>query len=75
MQRLCLKDDIEAPDVPGTDDKLPDAGMLVHAEYTMHGHFRYLRNLFGRVEKLRVLPRPGLRHAGRVPVGLRRPGG
>ncbi len=48
-----LRDDIETPDLPGKDDKLPDDGMLVHSEYTMHGHFRYLRRLFGNVGKYR----------------------
>ncbi|MHB9117308.1 MAG: transposase [Burkholderiales bacterium] len=48
------RDDIEVPDVPRPDDKLPDEGMLVHAEYTMHGHFRYIRNLFGSVGKFRL---------------------
>ena len=48
-----LRADIETPDLPDKDDKLPDDGMLVHAEYTMHGHFRYLRGLFGKVGKYR----------------------
>lgn len=48
-----LRDDIEMADTPARTDKLPDKGMLVHGEYTMHGHFRYLRNLFGHVGKFR----------------------
>lgn len=48
-----LRDDIETPDEPGRDERLPDCGMLVHSEYTMHGHFRFLKNLFGSVGKFR----------------------
>lgn len=48
-----VREDIETPDLPGKDQRLPTDGMLVHGEYTMHGHFRYLRSLFGSVGKFR----------------------
>lgn len=45
--------DIESPDLPLKEEKLPDAGMLVHAEYCLYGHFLALKRLFRGVEKVR----------------------
>ncbi|EQD59031.1 hypothetical protein B1B_08364, partial [mine drainage metagenome] len=35
------------------EDRLPAKGMLVHAEYTLHGHFMALRRLLQATEKVR----------------------
>lgn len=52
--RGALRDDIEAPErFDGHDDMLPEKGMLVHAEYTLHGYFTALRKLFRNVGKVR----------------------
>ena len=40
----------EAPDAPR---RLPTQGVQIHAEYTLYGHFFFLRQLFSGVEKLR----------------------
>jgi transposase-like protein len=50
-----LKDriDVEAPLTQDFDTKLPARGMQVHPEYTLYGHFFFLKRLFGGVEKVR----------------------
>jgi hypothetical protein len=45
--------DLEAPEHVVIEDKLPDAGMLIHADYTLHGFFVALRRMFENVEKVR----------------------
>lgn len=46
--------DIDAPDAMDTkEEALPDEGMLVHAEYTLYGHFMRLEKMFKGVEKVR----------------------
>ncbi len=45
--------DIEAPDSMKPDEALPDHGMLVHAEYTLYGHFMRLEKLFKGTDKIR----------------------
>jgi hypothetical protein len=50
---LSPRDDLEAPELLTDDQGLPDRGMLVHADYTMYGHFQYLRRMLGRVGKVR----------------------
>lgn len=46
--------DVDVPEVMRAGDvKLPDRGMLVHAEYTMHGFFAMLAGMFRNVEKVR----------------------
>ncbi len=47
------REDVEAFEVQSPDRRLPAKGMQIHAEYTLYGHFFYLRALFGGVEKLR----------------------
>ena len=37
----------------GAGGQLPTRGVQIHAEYTLYGHFFFLRELFGGVEKLR----------------------
>lgn len=48
-----LKADIESPEHVTQYDKLPEKGMQVHAEYTLHGFFIALRKMFRNVEKVR----------------------
>lgn len=46
--------DVDVPEVMAASArKLPDRGMLVHAEYTMHGFFAMLAGMFKNVEKVR----------------------
>ena len=47
------REDAEVSETPDRGKRLPTKGMQVHAEYTLYGHFFYLRQLFGGVEKLR----------------------
>jgi transposase-like protein len=47
------REDIEVFEEKDYDLRLPADGMQVHAEYTLYGHFFFLRNLFGGVEKVR----------------------
>lgn len=45
--------DTEISEKQDEDTMLPISGMQVHAEYTLHGHFFFLRKLFNNVEKVR----------------------
>jgi hypothetical protein len=45
--------EIEASDDPGEHIRLPVEGMQIHEEYTMYGHFLFLKKLLGNVDKLR----------------------
>ncbi len=45
--------DVEAPLSQSFDTALPNKGMQVHGEYTLYGHFLYLKRLFGGIEKVR----------------------
>jgi transposase-like protein len=45
--------DVEVSETQDTDRRLPTKGVQIHAEYTLYGHFFYLKMLFGGVEKLR----------------------
>lgn len=47
------REDVEVSETQDTDRRLPTKGMQIHAEYTLYGHFFYLKMLFGGVEKLR----------------------
>lgn len=47
------RDDIESPDAPSPLDRLPEYGMQTHGEYTMYGHFFFLKRLLGNVKKWR----------------------
>ena len=47
------REDIEDFEVPDRTTQLPDAGMQIHAEYTLYGHFFLLQRLFSGVEKIR----------------------
>lgn len=45
--------DMDAPEHVALEDKLPDSGMLVHAEYTLHRFFIALRQMFQSAGKVR----------------------
>jgi len=47
------REDVEVFETQSPDRRLPAKGMQLHAEYTLYGHFFYLRELFRGVEKLR----------------------
>jgi len=46
-------DDVEVFDRKDSDEKLPDYGMQIHAEYTLIAHFYFLKKLLGNVDKWR----------------------
>lgn len=50
----AVRSDVDMPENIGKEVKLPDRGMLVHAEYTMHGFFTMLAGMFRNVEKVRL---------------------
>lgn len=50
---LTPRDDLESPELLTDDQGLPERGMLVHADYTMYGHFQYLRRMLARAVKVR----------------------
>jgi hypothetical protein len=47
------REDVEVAELPDANRRLPTRGVQIHAEYTLYGHFFFLRQLFGGVEKLR----------------------
>jgi transposase-like protein len=47
------RDDVESPDIQNLDTSLPYNGMQVHSEYTLYGHFFFLKNLLAGAEKIR----------------------
>jgi hypothetical protein len=47
------REDVEVAEAPDPSRRLPARGVQIHAEYTLYGHFFFLRQLFGGVEKLR----------------------
>ena len=47
------RDDSESPDTPSPLKRLPEYGMQIHGEYTMYGHFFFLKRLLGNVQKWR----------------------
>lgn len=47
------REDIECFDYKSAEEKLPDIGIQIHAEYTMIAHFYYLKALMGKVKKWR----------------------
>ena len=38
-------------DAPNSERKLPDKGVQIRAEYTMHGHFRHIKSLLPSVKR------------------------
>ena len=51
--QALMREDIESPDTPSPTTRLPEYGMQTHGEYTMYGHFFFLKSLLGNVEKWR----------------------
>ena len=49
----AVRDDVEVFDEKTREQKLPNYGMQVHAEYTMIAHFYLLKRLLGHVDKWR----------------------
>ncbi len=47
------REDVEVFETQDAHRRLPTKGMQVHAEYTLYGHFFYLRELLRGVEKVR----------------------
>lgn len=52
-EEAAVRSDVEAFDLPAECTRFPLKGMQVHAEYTLYGHFFFLRELFKHVGKLR----------------------
>jgi transposase-like protein len=52
-QEALERDEIEASDVPEDCNRLPVKGMQTHEEYTMYGHFFFLKELLAKAGKLR----------------------
>ncbi|MCE2721981.1 MAG: hypothetical protein LW865_01665 [Betaproteobacteria bacterium] len=50
---LAARGDVEVADATNFDLQLPTEGMQVHAEYTLYGHFQYLKVLLADVGKIR----------------------
>ena len=49
-----LREDTEVSDLKGEEQRLPErAGMQIHEEYSLYGHFYFLRGLLRHVAKLR----------------------
>lgn len=53
-EESASRDDVELFDKKTGEQKLPDYGMQVHAEYTMIAHFYFLKRLLGKVDKWRL---------------------
>ena len=47
------RDDIEDPDIQTAETGLPFKGMLIHSDYTLYGHFFFLRKILAGTEKIR----------------------
>jgi transposase-like protein len=52
-QEAAKREDVETSDLPAEYTRFPVKGMQVHAEYTLYGHFYFLRDLLRHVKKLR----------------------
>jgi transposase-like protein len=50
---VLLRDDVEVFEAPDLTVRLPENGLQVHAEYTLYGHFFFLKELFRNVGKVR----------------------
>ena len=50
---LAARGDVEVADGTNFDLQLPEEGMQVHADYTLYGHFQYLKVLLADVGKIR----------------------
>jgi transposase-like protein len=50
---ISRDEDVENSEIQTPDTSLPYKGMQVHSDYTMYGHFFFLRNLLASTEKIR----------------------
>lgn len=50
---IAARGDVEVADATNFDLQLPTEGMQIHAEYTLYGHFQYLKVLLADVGKIR----------------------
>lgn len=46
-EETLSREDVEASYVPIKSRKLPSKGAQIHSEYTLYGHFRFLRHMLG----------------------------
>lgn len=53
-REAVVRGDVEAFDLPNNARKLPALGMLVHAEYTIYGHFYFLREMLRHVDEMHI---------------------
>jgi len=60
-----IRDDVEVSDEQDKDTRLPSKGLAIHTEYTLYGHFFYLKHLFQNTGKVRFYldQEPGIRGA------------
>ena len=47
------REDVEVSEIQDVGRRLPTRSMRIHAEYTLYGHFFYLKRLFGGIGKIR----------------------
>jgi len=52
-QEAINRDDVEVSEVLDDTMKLPSTGMQVHSDYTLYGHFLFLKKLLTGAEKIR----------------------
>jgi hypothetical protein len=52
-QEAAERDNVEASDVVDDTIRLPERGMQIHSEYTMYGHFFFLRKILAGANKIR----------------------
>ncbi len=52
-QEVVNRDDVEVDEVLDETKKLPGTGMQVHSDYTLYGHFFFLKRLLSGAEKIR----------------------
>lgn len=50
---VAQREDVEISEIQDSGKRLPTKGVQIHSEYTLYGHFFFLKHLFGGVEKLR----------------------
>ena len=50
---VLRREDVEVFEAPNEATRLPEHGLQVHAEYTLYGHFFFLKQMFRNVGKLR----------------------
>ncbi len=67
---VASRDDVEVLDNLDDDLALPKDGMQVRGEYTMYGHFFFLRKLLDNAEKVRFFSRSGLSLPGCLSIGI-----